>query len=86
MQNRKAFIFNFFIQKLGGPAKQESFHIYFFTHKLGGPLTIASEPVGASVSVVVLFRFNTFFEVPLKALTAANSHFSGSSLQVFVFK
>jgi hypothetical protein len=36
VQNRKAFIFNFFTQKLGGPAKQEGFHFYFFHTKIRG--------------------------------------------------
>ena len=73
--NRKAFIFNFFTQKLGGPAKQEGFHFYFFHTKIRGTSlnvhTIASQPVGASGSVVALFRFNIFFEAPLKGTNSS---------------
>ena len=73
--NRKAFIFNFFTQKLGGPAKQEGFHFYFFHTKIRGTSlnvhTIASQPVGASGSVVALFRFNIFFEAPLKGANSS---------------
>ena len=71
VQNRKAFIFIFFTQKLGGPAKQEGFYFYFFHTQIRGTyLSIASEPVGAG-SVVVLFPVQHIFRGPLKGANSS---------------
>ena len=43
VHNRKAFIFNFFTQKLGGPAKQEGFHFYFFHTKIRGTSLMSTQ-------------------------------------------
>ena len=71
VQNRKAFIFNFVTQNLGGPAKQEGFHLYFFHTQIRGTyLSIASEPVGAG-SVVVVFPVQHIFRGPLKGTNSS---------------